>query len=125
MGRKGILVLDDDAELAHMFQIALEMEGLKVAAFREPIQVLEYLKNNLNNFFLLITDFIMPKINGIELAHRVREIDKDIKIWLITASSSDDIKHNHHFNSVNIEKVIEKPISIHKLIDMVKSEYIH
>lgn len=60
-------------------------------------------------------------MNGIEFAKRIREIDKKIKIWLLTGFTSNSITNDPVFVSTNIERVIEKPIPIDKLVDMVKS----
>lgn len=121
MRQKSILVLDDDVDLVHMFQIALEIEGFTVVASTKPLQIFEYFKDNSNNFSLIIADLKMPHMNGIEFASKVREIDKEIRIWLVTGYTLPGIKGNPLFTLANIDKVIQKPIPLNKLVDMVKS----
>lgn len=121
MELKSILVLDDEIELLNLFKVALQNHGLSVFDFTHPKMALEYFKNNSNSFSLIITDLRMPKMNGIEFAYRVRQLDREIKIWLATSFVLEDITDNPLFTFAHIERIIEKPISIRKLIELVKS----
>jgi DNA-binding NtrC family response regulator len=120
---RSILVLDDDIELMSLYRIVLQRQGYEVIAFSDPLLALEYFKINSSRFSLIVTDLRMPIMTGIEFASKVREIDKEIKIWLITAFVFQDIKDNPLFTLAKFEKIIEKPVSTIKLVDMVKSIY--
>lgn len=115
---KSIVVLEDDIDLAVLFKDVLELQGFSVSAFVKPNSALERFKNK--GFSLILTNYIMPEMNGIEFARKVREIDKEVRIWLLTGYSVGRIKENASFDSANIEKIIEKPVSINELVDMVK-----
>ena len=121
MYEKSILVLDDDIELMSLYKIILQRQGYEVFAFSDPLLALEYFKINSSRFTLIITDLRMPKMTGIEFASKVREMDREIRIWLITAFVFQDIKDNPLFVKSKFEKIIEKPVSTIKLVDMVKS----
>ncbi len=123
MNEKSILVLDDDIELMSLYRVVLKRQGYEVVAFSDPLLALEYFKINSSRFSLIITDLRMPKMTGIEFASKVREMDKEIRIWLITAFVFQDIKDNPLFTLAKFEKIIEKPVSTLKLVDMVKSVY--
>ena len=118
---KSIVVLEDDIDLAVLFKDVLELQGFSVSAFVKPNSALERFKNK--GFSLILTNYIMPEMNGIEFARKVREIDKEVRIWLLTGYSVGRIKENASFDSANIEKIIEKPVSINELVDMVKSSF--
>lgn len=119
--QKSILILDDDVDSADLYRDVLERQGFSVFIFNKPKSALDCLKMNYDIFSLIITSFRMPEMNGIEFAMRVREIANNITIWLITAFAPQHLEDYKGFTYANFEKIVEKPISIIKLIDMVKS----
>jgi DNA-binding NtrC family response regulator len=110
--RSTIVVVDDESDLVFMFKVTLEMNGYNVIGFTNPVEALEYLKKNHDKCTLLITDYRMPEINGCELGTKIKEIDEQIKIIIITAYE------NIIENTVNFE-LIKKPISTVKLLEIV------
>ncbi len=56
------------------------MQGLSVSALVKPKVALENFKNN--EFYLILTNYLMSEMNGIEFACKVKEIDNKVKIWL-------------------------------------------
>jgi two-component SAPR family response regulator len=73
---------------------------------------LEYIKKNIDKYSLLITDFSMNKMNGCELGIKVKELNNNIQVILITAYESID------GNILNFEH-INKPITIQILLEKV------
>jgi DNA-binding NtrC family response regulator len=109
--RSTIVVVDDESDLVFMFKVTLEMNGYNVIGFTNPVEALEYLKENHDKCTLLITDYRMPEINGCELGTKIKEIDEKIKIIIITAY--ENIIENADF------ELIKKPISTTKLLEVV------
>jgi len=110
--RSSIVVVDDESDLVFMFKVTLEMNGYNVIGFTNPVDALEYLKQNHDKCALLITDYRMPEINGCELGTKIKEIDDKIQVIIITAYE------NIIENTVNFE-LIKKPISTVKLLEIV------
>jgi response regulator RpfG family c-di-GMP phosphodiesterase len=106
----------------------LQSVGYKVASFDNPIDALNYLnkdndkKNLLATCSLVITDFKMPQMSGLDFLNKIREKDTDykIKIILISAFIKSDLNINGKFNNLKIDKIIEKPIRLEKLKDEIK-----
>ena len=96
-----------------MFKLALQDIGYNVNAFTNPILALEHLLNNPNKYDLVISDYRMPYLNGYELGTKVKELNKDIKVILISAY--DSIEDN---NKLNFE-LLRKPVTLQKLLDIV------
>jgi len=108
------LVVDDEADIALTFKLALENEGgLEVDTFYEPQLALTSFATGVYDIVLL--DINMPKLNGFQLYTELREIDKKVKICFITASA--DVGSSNLgmeiSRSVNAESFIQKPIGSH------------
>jgi DNA-binding NtrC family response regulator len=109
---KSIVLVDDELDLVNLFREALSSYGYDVSAFTDPIAALEYIKKNIDKYSLLITDFSMNKMNGCELGIKVKELNNNIQVILITAYESID------GNILNFEH-INKPITIQILLEKV------
>jgi CheY-like chemotaxis protein len=86
-GQVSILVADDDQELLKLYVLMLQYLGYRVTGMCSGIQALEAFRAEPNGFGLVITDQIMPKMTGLELAREVLRIRPEIPIILCTGSS--------------------------------------
>jgi CheY-like chemotaxis protein len=118
---KYILLVDDEKDILELFSECLISNGLKTISFQNPIEALDFLNGNLNNCSLVITDYSMPQMSGLDFIKHVRNIDVNfiIKIILITAYIKNNLVMDKS-NNLRIDKIIEKPISLEKLKDEVK-----
>ena len=82
MKTKDILLVDDDTDQLNFLSMLLESEGFDVSTASGGINALETLKHD--KFRMMITDFNMPEINGVELATKVKEQRSDMCIVLAT-----------------------------------------
>ena len=96
-----------------MFKVILQENGYSVNAFTNPLVAFEHLLNNPNKYELMISDYRMPYLNGCELATKVKELNGNIKVILISAY--DSIEDN---NKLNFE-LHRKPVTLQKLLDIV------
>jgi len=85
-----ILLIDDDKNSLNTFQEVLILHGIDCLAFQNPAEGLGSLESN--HFDLIILDYMMPEINGIELMGRILEIDNHAKIILYTGQSETNIE---------------------------------
>jgi len=109
---KSIIVVDDEHDLVDLFSDALSSNGYNVSDFADPIVALENIKMNPQKYSLLITDFRMNKMNGCELGIKVKELNHNIQVMLITAYDNID------GNVLNFEH-INKPTTIRILLEKV------
>jgi response regulator RpfG family c-di-GMP phosphodiesterase len=79
-------------------------------------------KNLLATCSLVITDYKMPQMSGLDFLNKIREKDTDykIKMMLISAFIKSDLNVDDILNSLKIDKIIEKPIHLQNLIEEVK-----
>ena len=114
-----ILVLDDEVMVTKTLKTLLKLEGYSnVFTFNRPIDAVNWLKEN--NCSVIISDFIMPDMNGIEFLIKAKELHPDTTQILLTgyADKENAIKA---INEVGIFKYIEKPWNNDDIILNIKN----
>lgn len=112
-----ILVCDDDKEIVKAIDIYLVKEGYKIFKAYNGQEAIEIISNN--EIHLIILDIMMPKMNGIDVAEKVRKT-KSIPIIMLSAKSEDYDKING-LNS-GADDYITKPFNPLELIARVNSQ---
>ena len=114
-----IIVIDDDVGTALFFKICLEDEGYQVNIYNDPNSLLEEFEPGI--YDLLITDIRMPRINGFELASRIRIMDSKIKICLATAFEEYYESIIKTYSDLSFKCIIRKPINKDKFLEIIES----
>ena len=118
MSKRRILIIDDDPDINNLFKLFLEQDGYKVNAYTDPVDALYAFRKN--TFDLILLDLKMPKMSGMLLYQKLRNIDPNLLFCFITA----DKEYIQHLkkNIAEIEKiVIYKPILLSDLRSKVNS----
>jgi DNA-binding response OmpR family regulator len=116
---RSVIVIDDEPELANLFNAFLIKEGYNVITFIDPVLAFEYFKKTSDKHSLIITDMRMPGLSGIDLAKRIREINSKIVIFLMTAFDISDLKDQPDFKLARIDMLIQKPVRFSYLREMI------
>ena len=114
-----IIVVDDEIELATLFKTFLNQQGFNTISFVDPVLALEYFKETSDKHSLIITDLRMPGLNGLELAKKVRELNINIRIFLMTAFEIRDLENHVDFKIAKIDRLIQKPVRFSNLKEMI------
>ncbi len=113
-----ILVVDDIPDNCWMLQTLLELEGYKIKISGDGYEALDLIESNPPALILL--DMMMPGINGLEVAKRVRENRKLPFIPILMLTAWDNLSESPDYTS-KIDALITKPIDFDKLFVTVKS----
>lgn len=113
-----VVVVDDVEEVLHSTKNCLKFEGMQVECFNNPIEALEYLKNNKADVLLL--DFFMPQMNGDEFVKQLREFNQETIIILQTGYS-DKIPPLEMIDKMNIQGYLDKLKGEDELVLMTKA----
>ena len=71
-----VAVIDDQADLAYLFKEALtQIDGVHVFAFTDPSLALEHFKSNQLNYKVVISDYRMPTMTGMELLSKIKDVN--------------------------------------------------
>jgi DNA-binding NtrC family response regulator len=113
-----VAVIDDETDLAYLFKDALsQIDGVQVFAFTDPLLALEHFQTNHRNYSVVISDYRMPTMTGMELLSRIKEVNPAVIGIMMSAFEIQD----ELFNECDcVDKFLQKPISIVKLIDEVE-----
>lgn len=114
-----IVVVDDEKIVTMAFKTLLKVEGFSDAHFfNNPIEALEFLKKNQPD--LVISDFLMPEMNGLEFLSKVKELYPEVSKILLTGYAD---KENaiRAINEVGLYRYIEKPWDNEDLIINIKN----
>ncbi len=109
-----LLVVDDEEEIRLKLRELLEMQGYNVRIAADGLEAFSIVKADPSSIDVLLTDFKMPGMNGIELADRVSQIDSKIIILIITAFS--DKETAIQAMRAGISDFLDKPFTLHDLI---------
>ena len=89
-----IYVVDDEPMLLELARHVLEAEGYRVKTYRNPTAALLAYKGELHRPSIILTDFQMRQMNGVELTAACRHIDPQVKVAMVSGSmESDDFRH--------------------------------
>jgi two-component system cell cycle response regulator CpdR len=111
-----ILLAEDDEDMRRFLVRALERAGYEVIDFDNGAGAYERLREE--PFSLLLTDIVMPEMDGIELARRATELDPDLKVMFITGFAA--VALNPDSRAPRDAKVLSKPFHLRDLVNEVE-----
>jgi PAS domain S-box-containing protein len=88
-GGETILVVEDEESVRRLVVEVLRRQGYEVMQAEDGVQALDVLGGNADVLDLVVTDIVMPKMGGPEVASRVREMRPDIKVLFMSGYSAD------------------------------------
>ena len=94
---------------------ALKEHGFKVSAFTNPARALEDFKVNYKACSLILSDTIMPGMNGYEFVKKAKQIDNQTKVILMSAFEINDEEFHNMLSDIKIDAFPQKPFSMAKL----------
>ena len=109
---KRIILAEDDSSMRGFLERALAKAGYEVAAFENGRDALDRLEQE--PFTLLLTDIVMPVMDGIELARRAGEIDPELNIMFITGFAA--VTLNTDMQAPKDARVLSKPFHLKDLV---------
>ncbi|MEA3012928.1 MAG: two-component system, cell cycle response regulator CpdR [Sphingomonadales bacterium] len=110
-----ILLAEDDESMRLYLGRALERSGYQVVSVDNGLAALPLLESE--PFDLLLTDIVMPEMDGIELAQKAAEIAPDIRVMFITGFAAVALKAGRKTPDA---KVLSKPFHLRDLIAEVE-----
>jgi DNA-binding NtrC family response regulator len=111
-----ILVVDDDRDVCEYLEDFLSHEGYHVKSLTDPTRAVDELKSN--DYHLVVLDLMMPKLGGIDLLERIRKVDDDLAVIILTGypsleTATASIQHD-------VSAYIKKPFSSDDFRDVIQ-----
>ena len=107
-----ILLAEDDDSLRSFLERALKRAGYTVASYANGLEAYRHLQEE--PFTLLLTDIVMPEMDGIELARLAGELDPQLKIMFITGFAA--VTLNTESPALQEATVLSKPFHLRDLV---------
>jgi DNA-binding NtrC family response regulator len=108
-------IVDDEFDIVSLFRDALsEIDGMEVFGFTDSTLAFEHFRLNQSHYALVLSDYRIPVINGMELLKKIKAMKPSVKTLLISAF---DVNHEIFTECDYVDKFLEKPT---KMIDLVK-----
>jgi DNA-binding response OmpR family regulator len=118
---KHILVLDDDFDIVSLIKILLQKRRFNVFAFTDPFLALEHFELNSKDYGLVLSDVRMPGMPGFEFVRKVRKIEPNVKILLMSAFEISDLEFSRALPSdTKIDGFVQKPVSPKELVRVIE-----
>jgi DNA-binding NtrC family response regulator len=114
-----LLVVDDDPDIAHVLKQGFLKNGFLVSAFTDPEAALKNFQSNSGDYCLMLSDIRMPGMSGIRLARKVKQINPNVKVVLMTSFEINDNEFSKVFPSTQVDGFVQKPIGIENLTNKI------
>src|SRR5262249_35062812 len=118
-GIETILLVEDDDALREMTREMLALYGYRVIDARHPGEALLVAERRPDRMDLLVTDVVMPQMNGRELAERLLELRPNLRVLYISGYADDALIHRAGMNGE--VRFLAKPFSADALADRVRA----
>lgn len=110
-----IMIVDDEWDVARVIELCIARRGLDTILFTESLLALEHYRQNPKRYSLIVVDWSMPNLNGLDLAKEIRKYDSKVKILLITGWLIEDVLDSIGYKDAKISVVLRKPIDLDDL----------
>src|SRR6187200_1837674 len=118
-----VCIVDDDRDITFLFEEALKnISKITIFTFTDPILALEHFQVNEYAYVLVISDYKMPGLNGMEFLKKIKDSNRFVRTILMTAFQIEDKVFNENTKKKIINASLQKPIGIHDLVKEVNTQ---
>jgi PAS domain S-box-containing protein len=116
MGRR-ILYVDDEEGLVLLMKLLLTHKGFRFSGYTDPREALAAVRAYPDQFDLVVTDYKMPHLSGLEVARALKEIRADLPVVLASGFITEEVRDKAP--AAGIRELIEKPSTTEKLAEAI------
>ncbi len=113
---KKVLIVEDDEDFVSILKIKFEGEGFLVVTADDGENGIEVAEKEKPD--LILSDVLLPKIDGIEMVKKIRESDKNTPV--IFLSNLTDVDHSSETEKLGSEYLIKASLKISDIVEKVK-----
>ena len=118
-----VLVVDDNATAREIMVDILNPFNFKVAAFSSGSSVIEYIREDDNRCDLIVMDWKMPKLDGVETAREIQKLGIAAPVILVTAYGREEALESA--DDVKFAGILSKPVSPSDILDVILTAFGH
>jgi len=109
------MIVEDQQDITYLYRLHLERLGIDSISFDNPLIALDHYQQNHGRYALILLDWTLPMMNGLELAKRIRKINSKVHILLISGYPVKEMVHDDEFREAEISEVLQKPVRFEDL----------
>ena len=113
-------MVDDESDIAFIYEQILEDEGFEVDSFNDHQIALFNFRSD--TYDITLIDIKMPRMNGLDLYRKLKSIDNNVKYCFMTAYEVYYETLKKDYPGLNVGWFIRKPISTEELVKEIKSK---
>lgn len=117
--RNLVMLVDDEIDIIGLFTEILTLNGISVRPFTNPKEALDEFEQSHDSYRLIISDVRMSPMSGVEFITKIKEIDSDVNVILMTAFEIDE----NQLKEINTDEFFNKPIRMNDLVSIVKKYF--
>jgi len=114
---KHLLYVDDEEATVFLMKRLLERGGYRVSGYTDPLEALAAARADTDQFDLVVTDYDMPGMSGLEVASALQEIRADLPVVLASGYITEELRAKA--TAAGIRKLIYKPNTVDDLCEAV------
>ncbi|WP_367769788.1 response regulator transcription factor [Flavobacterium sp. WC2421] len=114
-----VLIVEDELGIIQFLQQGLEEEGYNITCASDGLQGFELIQKN--NFDLILLDWMLPKMSGLDLCKAIRI--KDTKVPILFLTAKDTIQETIEGLKAGANDYIKKPFSFEELVERIKIHF--
>jgi DNA-binding NtrC family response regulator len=117
-----VVVVDDERDIVMIVEQILDGLPIAVHSFTDPLKALEFLKQNPCMVQLLITDYRMPRMSGLEFMKATRDLGETMRIVVMSAFEPTKREIESAKAELGVAHVVTKPFGPEKMLTAVKEQ---
>ena len=120
-----VSIVEDELDITNLFHDALRktVYGVSIVSFTESVRALKHFKKNKKDYQLVIADWRMPNLDGLELLKKVKKLNPNVRTILISAYEvENEPVFQRYVKEGIIDKFIQKPMTMNYLRNEVNNQ---
>lgn len=109
------MIVEDQQDITYLYKLHLARLGFDSVCFDNSLMALDHYQQNHGRYAVILLDWTLPIMDGLELAKRMRKINSMVHILLISGYPVKDMVNDEEFIKTNISEVLQKPIRFEDL----------
>jgi CheY-like chemotaxis protein len=118
-----ILVVDDEPRILEAARRALIKKGYEIIVAADGVEAVALFTKNRERIKLILTDIMMPHMDGLEMIRQIRRLDPHVKVIAASGmvSASDSHQRLEELATLGVKIFLDKPFSIEELLEAIRS----
>lgn len=109
------MIVENDRDLTRIYSLYFARLGIDSIVFANPLVALDHFHQFHGRYAVVLLDWSLPGMNGVELAKRIRKYDSKVKIVLLTGYHIKDFLRDENFKGLKVSDVMSKPVYMEDL----------